>query len=718
MDGVFSFISEMIRNRSDSKPPDVSSEFSEIWQTIVVEKVEGFNNPVEYSNFTSLFSLDKFCDNSYERLSGYIEKIKKLYQNSTSSEWQSMVEAWADRVCKDNDNPLLIDILKRALQIPISNRSLTQTSKQLRGVWAVHGASPGQLSAFSPICNSYIRKLFSLFDQGLIQLLGRFFGFTGYHPSYAIDIVVPLLKEEYFRQISSQLLNPAVCTNQVVPLVRQVLKLKNSSDFDEIVVDIIHYPFGRRTRLEERFNLAVRSLLLFLRSDIRVIAFGGMLPAAELDVLTQIAIDMMTALLRAKQFDLRACPLHGFEYDEHGQIVSTVKLITNGHAPTVAAAVSLLTLSLSRSSFQDFMFRQTGAFQKHIQQVINTPHNHLVLLGAGKIAEMALSFLNTINAVPNSLTIVDLDLEKALSLALKILDTNTYTIVSFKDGQTQSYNPYSATWEPYPLAYAGGIGSDDLTSNKITGKPVCFILSTRGGFSEQNHAYMAALKHIFLDQPYDQAPAISILSAVSGQNAGLRDLIARLLALHTYTNAYAQKTEVCAVADDYPVVIMPVVLDLITRKIKQGSFTEAIRLLLWLKNNFSGVTLTMPADYLEYIPVDERLFTETGVGNTGDPLLGKPLIGNNPFTKVFKFRPKRVKIGLWGCNAGALALTAALQVMSGDSQKQHLAALFAQLKDLYRVEPVDQKPAKDIVAAMFDLFEEMMPELGVARTLI
>ncbi len=44
--------------------------------------------------------------------------------------------------------------------------------------------------------------------------------------------------------------------------------------------------------------------------------------------------------------------------------------------------------------------------------------------------------------------------------------------------------------------------------------------------------------------------------------------------------------------------MMPVVLDLIARKIKQGKFTEAIRLLLWLKNNFSGVTLTMPADYL------------------------------------------------------------------------------------------------------------------------
>lgn len=365
-----------------------------------------------------------------------------------------------------------------------------------------------------------------------------------------------------------------------------------------------------------------------------------MLPAAEIDILAQIAIDMMTALLRAKQFDLNACPLHGFEYDEHGRIVSTVRLITNGHAPTVAAAVSSLTLSLSRSSFEDFRFRQTGTFQKHIQQVIGTPHNHLVLLGAGKIAEMALSFLNTINAVPNSLTIVDLDLEKALSLALKILDTNTYTIVSFKDGQTQSYNPYTATWEPYPLAYASGIGNDDLTNDKITGKPVCFILSTRDSFPEQNRAYIAALKHIVLDYPYDRVPMLSILSAVSGQNAWLRDLIARLLALHTYTNACAQKTEVCAVADDYPVVMMPVVLDLIARKIKQGRFTEAIRLLLWLKNNFSGVTLTMPADYLEYIPVDERLFAETGVGNTGDPLLGKPLIGNNSFHKGFQIPTK------------------------------------------------------------------------------
>lgn len=57
--------------------------------------------------------------------------------------------------------------------------------------------------------------------------------------------------------------------------------------------------------------------------------------------------------------------------------------------------------------------------------------------------------------------------------------------------------------------------------------------------------------------------------------------------------------------------------------------------------------------------------------------------------------------------------------MVSDTQKQHLAALFDQLKDLYRVESVDQsKSAKDIVAAMFELFAEVMPELGVARTLI
>lgn len=587
----------------------------------------------------------------------------------------------------------------------------------MRGIWAVHGESPGQLCAFSPDLSSYILKLFSFSCQKLTQSLGAIFNLLEFHPAYAMDFIIPLLQSEHYKKISSQLVHVVTSSNQVVPLVRQRLKLKNNF-FDEVSVDILHYPFRRKAGLEERFNLAVRSLLLFLRSDIRVIAFGGMLPAAELDVLTQIAVDMMTALLRAKQFDLKACPLHGFEYDEDGRIVSTVKLITNGHAPTVAAAVSSLTLSLNRSSFQDFRFRQADAFQKHIQQAIGTPHNHLVLLGAGKIAEMALSFLNTINAVPNSLTIVDLDLEKALSLALKILDTNTYTIVSFKDGQTQAYNPYTATWEPYPLAYAGGIGSDDLTCNKITGKPVCFILSTRGSFPEQNRAYIAALKHIFLNYPYDRSPTISILSAVSGQNAGLRDLIAGLLSLHTYTNAYAQQTEVFAVADDYPVVMMPIVLDLVAQKLKQGRFAEAIRLLLWLKNNFSGVTLTMPADWLNYVSVDERLFAETGAGNTGDPLLGKPFIGVNPLTKVFKSRPKRVKMGLWGCNTGALALTAALQIMSGDSQKQHLAALFAQLKDLYRVESVDQKPAKDIVAAMFELFEEVMPELGVARTLI
>jgi len=684
---------------------------------MVLERVQISNNSVQEVYIAKSFCFNYFFDGEFEKQTNYLERIKNLYQRSTPVEWQKAVDRWAYRVCREIDNPELIEILRRTLQQNELHVSSAQAQRQLRGIWAVHGESPGQLCAFSPDLSLHILKLFSFPYQKLAQLLGLIFNLLGFHSAYAMDFIIPLLQPEYYKKTGGQLVHVVTSSNQIVPLVRQRLKLKNNF-FDKVPVDILHYPFRRKTGLEERFNLAVRLLLLFLRSDIRVIAFGGMLPAAELDVLTQIAIDMMTALLRAKQFDLKTCPLHGFEYDEDGRIVSTIKLIINGHAPTVAAAVSSLALSLSRSSFRDFRFRQTDAFQKHIQQVIGTPHNHLVLLGAGKIAEMALSFLNTINAVPNSLTIVDLDLEKALSLALKVLDTNTYMIVSFQDGQTQAYNQHTATWEPYPLACAGGIGSDDLTSNKITGKPVCFILSTRGSFSEQNRAYMAALKHIFLDHSHNQAPVLSILSAVSGQNAGLRDVIAGLLSLHTYTNAYAQQTEVFAVADDYPVVMMPIVLDLVAQKLKQGRFAEAIRLLLWLKHNFSDVTLTMPADWLEYVSVDERLFAETGAGNTGDPLLGKPYIGNNPFTKIFKSRAKRVKMGLWGCNTGALALTAALQVMASDAQKQHLAALFVQLKDLYRVESVDQKPAKDIVAAMFELFEEVMPELGVARTLI